>query len=178
MLRKIIYVGLFTGVAAAVPVLVENNPDLLRRTAAVEPAAIDATEPQINVVEPAPAGRRVRMEQDETGHFIGEFRLNGRRINAIVDTGATLVAINRSTARNLGLLIAPGDFKYDVRTANGKTKAATAVIERIQIGRIEVANVQAMVLDDKALVHTLIGMSFLKALDRFQIADGTLLLEQ
>ncbi len=178
MLRKLIYVGLFTGVAAAVPVLVENNPELLRRSAAVEPVAADATEPQANVVEPAPAGRRVRMEQDETGHFIGEFKLNGRRVNAIVDTGATLVAINRTTARNLGLRIAPADFKYDVRTANGKTKAATAVIERIQIGRIEVANVQAMVLDDKALVHTLIGMSFLKALDRFQIADGTLLLEQ
>ena len=50
------------------------------------------------------------------------------------------------------------------------------MIDSLQIGRIYVENVQALVLDDKALDGTLIGMSFLKRLDKFEVADGALVL--
>ena len=102
----------------------------------------------------------------------------GARVDALVDTGATLVAINVSTAKRIGINLAPADFKYQVETANGTARAASAMIDNLQIGRIYVENVQAIVLDDKALDGTLIGMSFLKRLDKFEVADGTLVLTQ
>ena len=49
---------------------------------------------------------------------------------------------------------------------------------QLQIGRIYIESVQALVLDDKALDGTLIGMSFLKRLDKFEVADGALVLSQ
>jgi len=52
------------------------------------------------------------------------------------------------------------------------------MIDNLQIGRIYVESVQAIVLDDKALDGTLIGMSFLKQLSKFQVEDGSLLLVQ
>ena len=123
-------------------------------------------------------GRKVRIAADPRGHFNADFKLNGRSIDAMVDTGATLVAINLSTARRIGIQLTPGDFKYTVNTANGKTRAASATIERLQIGRILVENVDAVVLDDKALDGTLIGVSFLKRLAKYQVENGALLLVQ
>ena len=43
------------------------------------------------------------------------------------------------------------------------------MIDNLQIGRISIESVQAIVLDDKALDGTLIGMSFLKRLDKFEV---------
>jgi aspartyl protease family protein len=123
-------------------------------------------------------GRKVRLPADARGHFTGEFKLNGRRVEALVDTGATLVAINRSMAKRIGIDLKPADFKYEVDTANGKARAASAMIDNLQIGRIYIEGVQALVLDDKALDGTLIGMSFLKRLDKFEVADGALVLTQ
>ena len=126
----------------------------------------------------APTGRKVRIEADKTGHYRAELKFNGRRIEGLIDTGATVVAINKSTARKIGLPVASLDFKYEVSTANGKAKAAVAMIETIDIGRIRLDNVEAMVLDDRALSGTLIGMSVLKRLSRYQVEDQVLVLEQ
>ena len=52
------------------------------------------------------------------------------------------------------------------------------MIDNLQIGRIYIEGVQAIVLDDKALDGALIGMSFLKRLDKFEVADGELVLTQ
>lgn len=48
-------------------------------------------------------GRKVQLDADGRGHFIGDFQLNGRTVTALIDTGATVVALNRSTARRIGI---------------------------------------------------------------------------
>lgn len=126
-------------------------------------AAIDAPAP---AAKNEAGGRKVRIDADARGHFLSEFKLNGRRVEAMVDTGATLVALNLSTARRLGLGIDATDFKYSVETANSSTRAATVILKSLEIGRIRAENVEAVVLDDKALSNTLIGVSFLNRLTR------------
>ena len=81
-------------------------------------------------------------------------------------------------AKRAGIVLAASDFKYEVDTANGKVRAAAARIDSLQVGRIYVTDVQAVVLEDKALSKALIGMSFLSRLDRYQVENGTLVLEQ
>ncbi len=123
-------------------------------------------------------GRKARLKMDSRGHFITTARMNGRNIEVLVDTGATSVAINKKTARRLGIVLKASDFKYSVNTANGSTKAASAMIDKIQIGNVTVHNVQAAVLDDNALSSTLLGMSFLKELTSFEVKNQQLLLVQ
>lgn len=106
------------------------------------------------------------------GHFTGTFVINGRKQRGMVDTGASMVAINVSTARDLGLDRL--NFRYAVDTANGKARAAYVKLDRIEIGLVRLENVGAMVLDDKALSGTLIGMSFLKGLSSYRVEDGKL----
>jgi len=123
-------------------------------------------------------GRKARLKMDNRGHFVTNARMNGRNVEVLVDTGATSVAINKQTARRLGILLKASDFKYTVNTANGSTKAAAAIIDKIQIGNVTVKNVQAAVLDDKALNSTLLGMSFLGQLRSFEVKNQELLLVQ
>jgi len=96
----------------------------------------------------------------------------------MIDTGATLVAINTSTARRIGISLNPSDFSHQVNTANGAIRAAVVNIDRLQIGKISIDNIQAVVLDDRALQTNLIGMSFLQRLAKYQVENGTLLLVQ
>lgn len=184
MLRNLILLGIAAGIALVAPVYYQSNPALFhgaQKTAGEKPATAAPRKPAAQAARAEPEillGRKVRLSADERGHFSAEFKLNGRRVDALVDTGATLVAINRSTARRIGINLVPADFVYEVNTANGKTRAAAAMIAQLQIGRIHMENIEAVVLEDRALQGTLIGMSFLKRLGKFQVEDGGLLLVQ
>lgn len=123
-------------------------------------------------------GRKARIAMDSRGHFVTKAKMNGRNEEVLVDTGATYVAINESLARRLGIRLKDSDFKYKVRTANGITHAAAAIIDEIQIGRVRVQNVQASVSRDDALNTVLLGMSFLKKLNKFEISGNELILIQ
>ena len=119
-------------------------------------------------------GRVVSLHRNSKGHYSGRFELNGRQTESIIDTGATYVAMNQSTARDIGIYLSPSDFTYAVETANGQTKAARATIGSISIGRIREDNVEAFVLPDSAMPQTLIGMNFLNRLNSYQVRDGVL----
>ncbi len=149
----------------------QNQSDFQPRVAVVEQTRTQPYKPRI-------LGRAARIAMDKTGHFITNAKMNGRVIKVLVDTGATTVAINKSTARRIGLRLAKSDFKHQVNTANGKTPAALAEIERIKIGKVEVRNVKTVVLDDKSLNTTLLGMSFLNQLERFEVRNQELILRQ
>lgn len=131
--------------------------------------------------EPAPAanlsGRQVALNANRLGHYEGTFRINGTNVAAMVDTGATVVALNVSTARRAGIRLNPADFSHFVQTANGRTKAAPARISKIEIGRIVVYDVDAVVLEDGALSGVLVGMSFGR-LKRYQAENNRFVMVQ
>lgn len=118
--------------------------------------------------------RAASIPLSSDGHFTADFHINGRYVRGLIDTGATYVAINRTTARNLGLPLSNSDFKHQVRTANGMTSAALVTIERIEVGSVSVGGVEAFVLDDEALSSTLIGMSFMSKLQSYRVTNNKL----
>lgn len=124
------------------------------------------------------AGGYVRIRSDRSGHYVSEVDFNGRRFRAVVDTGATLIALRYEDARALGL-ITPGDrFDIHVSTANGTARAKRVQLRSVRIGSIQIENVEAMVLDQGMLGQNLLGMSFLRRLARFEFKRGVLELER
>ena len=117
------------------------------------------------------------MEGDRQGHFQVEARVEGRFVEFVVDTGASLVVLPESSAAMAGIRPQPRDYTAIAVTANGKIRAAPAKIDRIEIGGITVYDVPAMV-PDEALSKNLLGVSFLSRLRRYEYANGRLLLEQ
>lgn len=176
--RYIALLVLCVGLAGIVPHYFEGYLAEWRQSA--PPAAAGrmpvsaASEPAASEASYLGNGRTVTLEADRSGHFSGTFRINGRTVAGLIDTGATYVAMNATTARRLGISPARADYVYPVQTANGVTKAARTTLDRVEIGPIRVEDVAAFVLDDAAISETLIGMSFLRKLQSYRVRDGVL----
>jgi aspartyl protease family protein len=128
---------------------------------------------------PAPSSlRSLSIARDGRGHFETEGRIDGQRMAFMVDTGASVIALNESSAARFGLRPSRGDYRATVTTANGTVKAAPTRLPMVDIGGIVVRDVDAMVLPDEALSENLLGLSFLSKLKRFEYANGKLVLEQ
>jgi aspartyl protease family protein len=147
--------------------------------------AVTLPPPQAAVVQQAyeprgatTSGRSLMLEADRLGHFQVEARIDGRHVDFIIDTGASLVVLRESDAARVGIRPRPRDYTATAVTANGKIKAARASIDRIELGGITVFDVPAMVLPDEALAKNLLGVSFLSRLRRYEYANGRIVLEQ
>jgi aspartyl protease family protein len=128
--------------------------------------------------QPTTSGRSLTLDSDRQGHFKVEARIDGRSIDFLVDTGASLVIMRESDAARIGIRPMRSDYTAIVSTANGKIKAAPAKIERIEVGGIAVFDVPALVLPDEVLSQNLLGVSFLSRLRRYEYAGGRMVLEQ
>jgi aspartyl protease family protein len=127
----------------------------------------------------AQAGSRtLSIPSDARGHFQTDGRIDGQRIDFMVDTGASMIALNEKSAARFGLRPTPADYKLTVNTANGTIKAAQTRLAMVDIGGLIVRDVDAMVLPDEALSQNLLGLSFLSKLKRFEYANGKLMLVQ
>jgi aspartyl protease family protein len=150
----------------------------------ITPAAANApaAKPAVTVAmatSPSSAGTRsVSIPRDFRGHFATEGRIEGQRVAFMVDTGASMVALNESSAARFGFHPVPNQYTARVSTANGTIKAARTRLAMVEVGGLIVRDVDAMVLPDEALSENLLGLSFLSKLRRFEYANGTMVLEQ
>jgi aspartyl protease family protein len=122
--------------------------------------------------------RSISIPRDARGHFETEGRIEGQRIDFMIDTGASVVALNETSAARFGVRPSRSDYNATVTTANGTVKAARTQLAMVEIGGLIVRDVDAMVLPDEALSENLLGLSFLSKLKRFEYANGKLVLEQ
>lgn len=176
MQKLLVFMVFASLVALAAPSVFERYRERLLTT---EVETIDLA-PIVEAAEAAPpsGGRVARLRADGSGHFRTEARLNNRLVPVLVDTGATAVAIDAETARRAGIRVGPADFKDVAQTANGERKVARAVIARIDVGPVSVRDVEVMVMEGDGLPVTLLGMSFLSRLKRYEVDSGTLTLFQ
>ena len=121
--------------------------------------------------------RTVTLSSGNDGHFRTDARVDGRRLELVVDTGASQIALRASDAARLGIHPTPRDYNVKVATANGVTRAAPVELRMVEIGNIVVRDVAALVHPDEALGVNLLGMSFLSRV-RWTHDRGQLILEQ
>ncbi len=128
---------------------------------------------------PTTAGVRSHaVARDQRGHFQTEGRIDGQRIAFMIDTGASVVALNETTAARFGLRPRADDYTARVSTANGTVKAARTRLSRVEVGELIGRDVDAVILPDTALSENLLGLSFLSQMKRYEFAQGKMLLEQ
>lgn len=129
---------------------------------------------------PAPlrSSSRTELSADALGHFLTSVEIDGKRISVLVDTGASMVTLTYDDAAAIGLHPSPSDFTIATQTANGAARAAPIRLRSVRLGQIELRDVDAMVAARGALGQSLLGMSFLKKLAGFEVAQGKLVLRQ
>lgn len=126
------------------------------------------------VAAPA-AGKAAQIAKAADGHYWAQAEVDGRWVKFLVDTGASAVALTGDDAKRLGIDVASLDYARPVMTANGATKAALVTLPHIAVGGARVDDVQALVVRD-GLPTSLLGMSFLGRLERFEATRTALIL--
>jgi aspartyl protease family protein len=139
--------------------------------ASLEPTPIPQSQPI------ASAGRTVTIPRDRRGHFQTDGRIEGQRLNFMVDTGASVIALTETDAARIGVRPSRGDYNATVTTANGTVKAARVRLASVDVGGLVVRDVDAMVLPEGVLSENLLGLSYLSKLKRFEFANGQMVLE-
>ena len=103
----------------------------------------------------------VVLKRGLDGHYRAEAFINNEKVDVLVDTGATGVAISQAVADKLGLKSIDA---VRTSTANGDAIAYMVRLESVQVGGVAAQNVAASIvpgLDGDVLL----GMSFLGRMD-------------
>lgn len=124
---------------------------------------------------PAPAPTAASVSKASDGHYWAEAEVNGARVRFLVDTGASTVALTVQDARRLGFDPASLDYGYDVTTASGQARAAAVKLASVSVAGARVADVDALVIE-KGLETSLLGMSYLGRLSRFEATPTAMIL--
>jgi aspartyl protease family protein len=122
--------------------------------------------------------RRVDLPIGPGGHFRANVEIDGRTIPMLVDTGASYVALSAEDADRLGVTPRPSDFTMTMYTANGRAKAAPVRLHAVHVDTLSVYDVDAVVAQPGAMNGSLLGMSFLRRLTRFEAQPDRLRLIQ
>ncbi|MEQ8484462.1 MAG: TIGR02281 family clan AA aspartic protease [Pseudomonadales bacterium] len=109
----------------------------------------------------APERQRVAISPDALGQYRVRGSVNGTFVNFLVDTGASVVAMSRLHAQQLGLDFT-GAQQGSVVTAQGTVMSYFVNLDEVVVGGITARNVQAAVIDGNYPVEILLGMSFLR----------------
>jgi len=118
------------------------------------------------VGEPVSQGSEMRIPMAIDGHFWVTGEVNGAKVKFLVDSGATMTTIDRSTAERAGVSIRPSRNQV-VRTGNGLVRVAVGRADRLSIGTIERTGFAMHVADNEDL--NVLGMNFLSTLDRWGV---------
>ena len=115
------------------------------------------------------------VTQNDQGAFVLIGQVDGKTVRFVVDTGATDIVLSPADARRLGVDLAGLKFTRMVETANGPGRSAPFTAQSLAIGELRLSNVD-MSINAAPMSSSLLGMSFLKQLDTFQVKDGRLYL--
>ena len=125
---------------------------------------------------PASTYGEAQVVKSPDGHFWVDADVNGGHpVHFLIDTGATAVTLTASDARSLGIDPGSLDYRYTVMTANGPARAAPVKLADISVDHAEVEDVQALVID-QGLPTSLLGMTYLGRLAKFEATPDTLVL--
>ncbi len=188
LLVLIVVVGFVAGIGVALtdPASLEQLTRLIERRPPPERVAVPLNAPTPSPVpteEPSPSSRLrpanrsqpVTVQAARDGHFYVTAAVNGVDIRFLIDTGATAVVLSAGDAARVGLRPGSWEFTQLVETANGRVRLARTSLRTVRVGGLQVDNVMALVSNSGPRM-SLLGMSFLQRLDRFEVRDRTLYL--
>ncbi len=112
----------------------------------------------------APATKEEHFWPDNQGVYRAIGSINGQPASFLIDTGAYKMAMNSGMARQLGIDYRSGQ-RSTARTASDVVVVYQVMLDSVQVGKITVRQVPAVVLEGTQPQEVLLGMSFLSRLD-------------
>lgn len=107
----------------------------------------------------------VRLIQNRYGHYLATGQINQTAVTFLLDTGATLISIPGSVARQLKL---KKGYAAQSKTANGTITVYDTRLSSVGIGAIELHDIRATINPHMEGNEILLGMNFMKHLEMSQ----------
>ncbi|NEX22834.1 TIGR02281 family clan AA aspartic protease [Thiorhodococcus mannitoliphagus] len=104
----------------------------------------------------------VVLEENQLNQYVTTGRINGDRIEFLVDTGSVDVAMPYRVAQALDLNLTPGAIS---KTGNGNVQSWSAWLESVDVGGLVAKRVKATVLPNMHGEQVLLGMSYLRHME-------------
>ncbi len=158
-----------TGLAA----LMLSMPAAGEDIGSVVPAA------NIAVTEASPPGKAVTALPGQTirrhvdGLFYVQAEANGHSIRFVVDTGATVVVLNRDDAEKLGIPFDSLESRGSMRTVGGNSDMRWAKIDRLDMAGKRIEKINAAVVAG-GLPVSLMGQNALEQLGTVTLRGDTM----
>lgn len=123
-------------------------------------------------------GGTVEISKNLSNVFEGEIRLNGRKIDCVFDTGASVTTVNIDDAKKIGVDTSKLVFSGSADTAVGRADLSLArtQVELLKVGPIIIRDFPISVIR-YGKTKCLLGMNFFSQLDSFEIANDKLVLK-
>jgi aspartyl protease family protein len=162
------YLAIWSGIAAVLVIGYVFHGDLmdagLRLRSQLVPTYAMAQSPGV-----------VALSQTGDGGYEVVADVNDQPVRFAVDTGASDVVLSPADAKRLGFDVAALNYGRTYETANGAGHGASATIDKLSIGPIQLRNVP-VTINSTEMSDSLLGMAFLRRLDSFEFKRGQLIL--
>ena len=140
--------------------------------------AVTSPKPMNQFEIEAPGYLAASLRKQPDGHYWAKAKINNKyQLNFMVDTGASICVLTPTDAKRLGYDFATMEKDIKIKTASGTTYGASITIERFEIGRVMLKNIDAVILDDN-LEQSLLGMSFLERLTKWEVSKSAIIIHQ
>lgn len=120
-------------------------------------------------------GESIRLVRQDDGHFWIRAQLNGHVTDLMVDSGASLTALNAKTARAAKLTLDPVDESIELNTANGTVMARTAKVAAVEVGNFIVEDHDVVVSEGFGETNV-VGMNFLDSFSSWNVSGEVMTL--
>ena len=121
-------------------------------------------------------GGEIRLVRQDDGHFWLRAELNGHQTDLMVDSGASLTAINGETAREAKLVLDSADRAIELNTANGVIKARTAKVASMTVGDFAIEQHDVVVAEGFGDTNV-VGMNFLDDFESWNVTGDVMTLK-
>ena len=115
--------------------------------------------------------REMTISASEGGGYYVDGTINGAPARFAIDTGASGIVLSPEDAARAGIDVAHLDYSLPVETAHGASFNASARVDRLVVGQIELHDVEVEI-NKSSMGSSLLGMTFLKRLDSFGVENG------
>ncbi len=145
---------------------------------------VDGEQKQYNLGSAISTSFEKRKSSKETiylnsaGMYMTFGNINGHSARFLVDTGASVIAMNTEQAKKIGIHYDKVGIPAGVSTASGFEKAYRVRLKSVTVGSITETNVDAMVIDGNHPGPILLGMTFLGRLSIEHSGNAMTLLQK
>lgn len=122
------------------------------------------------------SGEAIELRRQDDGHYWLLVDVNGKPVRFMIDSGATITAINANTAKDTEVEIDENGYPIILSTANGRVAAQRGLVRVMKAGPHSIENLPVVVSENFGETNVL-GMNFLDTMKSWKVEGNKMVLQ-